>query len=274
MAEKICKRKPWVLVTNDDGVDSPALVPLLRELSVLTEVRAVVPASECSWTSKIVSRFTPLEVGEIQSDGFKIWTLSGYPADCTNIGIHNLFDSRPTLVVSGINIGTNAGLAYTLSSGTVGAAVEGMLCNVPSAAFSLQLKAEDYARWRRCRDLSLREDLWEGPAAVTREIVAELLAGGLPQNASLLSVNMPPDTTRQTPRCLTRVAETRYGAVFSRTAAAGHFEHKFSGLLPAAKDGHGDMAALDRGEVAITPIRFSLDVEPVEADRRRFEQNF
>jgi len=269
----VCKKKPWVLVTNDDGVDSPALVPLLRELSALTEVRAVVPASECSWTSKIVSRFTPLEVAEIQSDGFKIWTLSGYPADCTNIGIHNLFDSRPILVVSGINIGTNAGLAYTLSSGTIGAAVEGMLCNVPSAAFSLQLKAEDYARWRRFRDLSSQEDLWEGPAAVTREIVAELLAGGLPQTASLLSVNMPPDTTLQTPRCLTRVADTRYGAVFARTAAAEHFEHKFSGLLPAAEDGHGDMAALDRGEVAISPIRFSLDVEPVEADRRRFERS-
>ena len=67
--------------------------------------------------------------------------------------------------------------------------------------------------------------------------------------------------------------EAAHQGCFSRTAAAGHFEHKFSGLLPTAKDGYGDMAALDRGEVAITPIRFSLDVEPVEADRRRFERS-
>ena len=273
MAEKVCDKKPWVLVTNDDGADSPALVPLLRELSTLTEVRAVVPASECSWTSKIVSRFTPLDVGEMESGGFKIWTLSGYPADCANIGIHNLFDSRPELVVSGINIGTNAGLAYMLSSGTVGAATESMLCNVPSAAFSLQLKAKDFARWRQFRDPKSLEGLWEGPAAVTREIVEELLAGGMPREASLLSVNMPPDPTRETLRCLTRVANTRYGAVFVRNGDSDRFEHRFSGLLPGKEDAHGDMAALARGEVAITPIRFALDVEPAEADRRRFEQS-
>ena len=63
------EKKPWVLLTNDDGADSPALVPLLEELSAVVEVRAVVPASECSWTAKMVSRFVQLELDEIESKG-------------------------------------------------------------------------------------------------------------------------------------------------------------------------------------------------------------
>jgi 5'-nucleotidase len=269
---KVRETEPWVLVTNDDGADSPALAPLLGALSTVVEVRAVVPASECSWTSKIVSRFAQLEVDEIEIGGFNIWTVTGYPADCVNIGIHSLFDSRPALVVSGINIGTNAGLAYMLSSGTVGAAIEGMLCNLPAVAFSLQLKPEDFARWRRDRAPGAIQGLWGGPAMVTREIVEELLDNGLPQGASLLTVNMPPDTMQGTSRCLTGVTSTRYGAIFSRNEDSGRFQHSFSGLLPGPEDSRGDIAALDRGEVAITPLRFALDVESTPADRRRFER--
>ena len=263
---------PWVLVTNDDGVDSPALVPLLRELSAIAEVRAVVPASECSWAAKIVSRFARLELEVVERSGFRIWTLDGFPADCASVGIHNLFDSRPALVVSGVNIGTNAGLAFLLSSGTVGAAIEAMISGVPSAAFSAQLKEEDYARWRQHRDPGSLDELWKNTAVVTREIVAELLSGGLPQGASLLTVNMPTDTTPKTPRCLTGVTTTEYGAVFVRHEASGHFEHRFSGLQLPDDDPQGDIAALARGEVAITPIRFALSVEPTPADRRRFER--
>ena len=267
------EKKPWVLLTNDDGADSPALVPLLEELSAVVEVRAVVPASECSWTAKMVSRFAQLELDEIESSGFRIWTLDGYPADCANIGIHNLFATKPALVVSGVNIGTNAGLAQMLSSGTVGAAIEAMLNNVPSAAFSAQLKPEDFARWRQHRDLSSTTGLWENVAVVTREIVEELLQSGLPRGASTLTVNMPPGTTRETPRRLTGVTCTRYGAIFGRNETSGCFEHNFSGLLPREEDAGGDIAALERGEVAITPIRFALEMEPAEVDRQRFERN-
>ena len=53
--------QPWVLLTNDDGVDSPAVPSLLRELSAVAHVRAVLPASECSWAGKVLSRFGVLE---------------------------------------------------------------------------------------------------------------------------------------------------------------------------------------------------------------------
>lgn len=263
---------PWVLLTNDDGVDSPALIPLLRELSVVAEIRAVVPAQECSWTAKIMSRFTPLEVEKREQEGFEIWAVNGYPADCANLGMHTLFETPPALVVSGVNMGSNAGLAFLLSSGTVGAAIEGMLGGMPAAAFSVQLESEDFALWRRQRALSAGvEKLLENTAVVTRQIVEELLRGGLPQGAALLSVNMPPTTTPQTPRRLTGVAATGYGAYFA-PAGPGKFSYCFSGLQIREADPDGDIAALERGEVAITPLRFVLDMPPTVGDRQRFER--
>ena len=264
--------EPWILLTNDDGVDSPALVPLLRQLAKVAAVRAVVPAGECSWTGKIMSRFSQLELRQVERQGCQVWTLDGYPADCANIGVHSLWEEPPALVVSGINVGANVGLAYFLSSGTVGAAVESMLGGAVAAAFSLQLAADDYARWRNSRDLSGMEAAWEEAAVVTREIVEEILAGGLPQGASLLSVNMPPGVTVESPRCFAGVTPTGYGQYFVRDEASGLFGYSSPRLQVTGEDADRDIAVLARGAVALTPIRFALDVEPAAADCRRFER--
>ena len=117
---------PWLLVTNDDGPDSPALLPLLRELSQLGDVRVLIPDTERSWSSKTMTRGGRLRVVETEMDGFTVTTLNGSPADCANLGIHNIWPTPPALVVSGVNMGANAGLSFLLSSGTVAAAVEGM----------------------------------------------------------------------------------------------------------------------------------------------------
>jgi len=197
--------------------------------------------------------------------------VDGYPADCANLGIHTLFSSRPALVVSGVNVGANAGLAYFLSSGTIGAAVESALSGVPALAFSAELSAEDYARWRRHRELEALAPLWENAALIARELVAEAWRSGLPDGACLLSVNLPPTATLQTPRRFAPLTSTSYGAFFARCGAA-EFSYSLSGLRVNHPEARGDLAALGRGEVALTPIRFALDAEPAEADRRRFER--
>ena len=262
---------PWILVTNDDGIDSPALVPLLRTLSGGYSVRAVVPASECSWSAKRMTRFGELRLEEAGLDGFAAWSLTGSPADCVNLGIHSLHATKPRLVVSGINIGANAGLSFLLSSGTVGAAIEGVLSGVEAAAFSAQLHKQDYDRWRERRNLDSLAQLWESAAEVTLEIVAEILDRGLPQGASLLSVNMPPQTSASTPRQFTEITKTDYGRFFRRTGC-GRFEHEFSGLEIREPKACGDVEVLERGVVAITPIRLGLEAEPSDGDRRRFER--
>jgi len=172
-------------------------------------------------------------------------------------------------VVSGINIGMNAGSSFLLSSGTVGAAIEGMLSGIPAAAFSVEMREEDYNRWRTQRDLGHLARLWEAAATVTREVVAELLAGGLPTGASLVSVNMPAAVTPDTPRELTGITPTTYGSFFAR-GDTGRLEHRYSGVRVVGPREDGDIEALERGVVAITPLRVNLDVPPTAEDRRRF----
>lgn len=262
---------PWILVTNDDGADSPALVPLLRQLEAIAPVRALVPARERSWASKTMTRFGRLELRRFEREGGAIWAVDGYPADCANLGIHTLFSSRPSLVVSGVNIGTNAGLAYFLSSGTVGAAIESALGGVPALAVSAELTAEDYTRWRQHRELEALAPQWENAARIAGELAAEVWQNGLPGGAALLTVNLPATATPQTPRRFAPLTSTSYGAFFARGEAAD-FSYCLSGLRVNCPDARGDLAVLERGEVTLTPIRLALDAEPADADRRRFER--
>jgi 5'-nucleotidase len=265
--------EPWILLTNDDGADSPALMPFMRSLAELAPVRAVVPASERSWASKKMSRFGRLRLERRDASAGELWLLDGYPADCTNLGIHSLFPTPPALVVSGINVGANAGLAYFLSSGTVGAAVEGTLGGLPAAAFSLQLAPEDYRRWRQSRSMEGMEGMWEAAAEVGREVVAEIWRGGLPAGAALLNVNMPPGVGVETPRRFAGLASSTYGAFFAPEEEAGHYSYSLQGLRLLESDGCSDIEALERGEVAITPVRFAFEAEAPAQDRRRFERN-
>lgn len=262
---------PWILVTNDDGVDSPALAPLLRRLSTIAPVRAVAPAGERSWASKVLTRFGQLQARPHRCDGFEVWALDGSPADCANLGLHTLFPAPPALVVSGVNVGTNAGLAYFLSSGTVGAAIEGALTGLPALAFSVALKPEDYTRWRQHRDAG-PPTLWENAAEVAGQIAAQVWRAGLPAGAALLNVNMPAGVTPHTPRRFAALTPSCYGAFFGPGPAPDSFAYRLSGLRADDPQGLGDLAALERGEVALTPIRFSLDAPPQAGDRRRFEQ--
>ena len=104
----------YILVTNDDGIDSPALLPLARELAKLGRVRVVVPDGERSWIGKAISRWDELRVTRTERGGMEIFAVGGFPADCTNLGVHSLFDTPPELVVSGVNIGLNVGLGFFL----------------------------------------------------------------------------------------------------------------------------------------------------------------
>ena len=265
--------KRWILLSNDDGADSPALEPLMRHLARVAPVRAVVPASERSWAGKKMSRFGRLRLERRACDDGELCLLDGYPADCTNLGIHSLWDGPPALVVSGINVGANAGTAYFLSSGTVGAAVEGVLAGVPAAAFSLQLASEDYRRWRRERSVEGMEGIWEEAAAVTADIVGEILRGGLPDGASLLNVNMPPGVSRGAPRRFAPLALSTYGAFFAPDPEAeGQYRYRLQGLRLLQEDETSDLAALERGEVALTPVRFAFDAGSSAQDRARFER--
>ena len=108
----------------------------VEHFSALGEVSLVVPLHEQSWTGKSMTRFNPVIAQKAELFGRPATFVSGTPADCVNLAIHNLLDRKPDLVVSGINAGFNMGLGFILSSGTVGACLEANLAGVPAIAIS------------------------------------------------------------------------------------------------------------------------------------------
>src|ERR1700694_3290124 len=127
-----------ILVNNDDGVDSPALSALPRALKSVDDVCVIAPNR--NWTAaghtKTLDR--PLRITEIKLPGTRVPAFSsdGSPSDCVALGVLGLAPQRPRLVVSGINTGPNMGSDITYS-GTVSAAMEGVVSGVPAIAVSL-----------------------------------------------------------------------------------------------------------------------------------------
>lgn len=246
----------YLLVTNDDGVESPSLVPFMDALSSLAPVRAVVPARERSWIGKAITRFDEIEVESIERDGFEIHVANGFPADCVQLGVHSLFDERPQMVVSGINLGLNHGLAFLLSSGTVGAAIEGWITGVPSVAFSTG-DLNNHGSWGPYAWSASREELWDRAATVSAEVLMSIHRAGFPSHADVISVNFPHEADATTTRVVTELAVSGYDNIF-RAAEPGLYVHDFVGGLRIKGGVEGtDFEALDQGHVSITPIRLA-----------------
>jgi len=253
----------YLLVTNDDGIESPSLVPFMHALSTLAPVRAVVPARERSWIGKAITRFDDIEVERIERGGLEIYVAGGFPADCVQLGVHSLFDERPEMVVSGINLGLNHGLAFMLSSGTVGAAVEGWIAGLPAIAFSTG-DLRDHATWGRYAWSAGAEELWNRAAGVAADVLSSIRTAGFPVEADFLSVNFPHEAEVATPRAVTELAISGYDNIF-RESEPGRFIHDFGGGLRVEEPVTGtDYGALEQGHVAITPIRLAR-AAPVDA---------
>jgi 5'/3'-nucleotidase SurE len=244
----------WALLTNDDGVDSPALIPFARALAAGLDLRVVVPDRERSWIAKAITRFEPVSVHELEREGVPIWACSGYPADAVQLGIHGLFDTPPDLVISGINLGYNHGAGFLMSSGTVGAAVEAWVSGVPSIAFSTGAMTA-WAEWRALVRSEEGRAGWERLAVTCAALVGRIADSGIGASADVVSVNLPFDADDSTPRKVTAIARVGYDRLF-RHVGEGIFVHDFGGgfLHFDALDGT-DVDAAHHGWVSITPIR-------------------
>jgi len=243
----------WILLTNDDGIDSPALVPFAAALGKLAETRVVVPDQERSWISKAITRFQHVGHEIVERGGIEMHTVSGFPADAVQIGTSALFDTSPALVVSGVNIGFNHGVGFALGSGTVGAAFEGWAAGIPSIAVS----AQGGPTWREWQRNSQNEDaapMWEGVAAVAADIVDSVRSSDIFAHADIVSVNVPADATFETPRKVSPLARVRYGPLFK--ASGDGFDHSFRGDLVELGDMEGtDIAVTSAGLISIAPLR-------------------
>ena len=126
-----------ILITNDDGIGADGISKLAEIARGLGEVTVVAPDAQRSAASHhcIFTRPLILKEYDFGLDGVKAYTLDGTPADCVRVGIFTVWDSKPDIVLSGINHGYNisSDIQY---SGTVGAALEAAFLGVPGIAVS------------------------------------------------------------------------------------------------------------------------------------------
>jgi 5'-nucleotidase len=262
----------FILVTNDDGIDSPALPALVRALAELWPVRAVVPSRERSWIGKAITRWEDIRVERVKRDGVEIHSVDGLPADCTQLGVHSLFDERPDMVVSGINVGFNHGLAFFLSSGTVGAACEGWIAGLPAIAFSTGARRNHNA-WAPKAWANDSGPLWARMSVIAAEIVGDVRRVGFPEEADLLNVNIPESADLKTPRRVTTLAKAGYDNLFRRQSE-GLYVHDFSGGFRRVRQLEGtDLETDRRGLVSITPVRLAHSVSLAVPTRRALERS-
>ena len=130
-----------LLLTNDDGIFAKGLHTLAKELEKDHEVVIVAPESEKSATGHAITISNPLLVKKVELPGIKskAYSVSGTPADCVRVALDKLVEDKVDMVLSGINMGLNLGMDV-LYSGTVSAAIEANIYNIPSIAVSAEYK--------------------------------------------------------------------------------------------------------------------------------------
>lgn len=228
-----------ILITNDDGFDSPGIRALTDALSRVANVAVVAPDREQSAVSHALTLHHPLRAVKRGPGRFSV---DGTPTDCVNLGIHSLLDFQPNLVVSGINRGANLGDDVTYS-GTVAAALEATLMGIPAFAISLDCQDDsaDYTTAARF--------------AVT--LATLINAHGLPKD-TFLNVNIPdsPDALARPPQVTTQGKRRYDGTIVDKVDPRGRSYYWIGTVDLAFHDTEGsDFAAVKRGYISVTPLQ-------------------
>ena len=227
-----------VLLTNDDGFDAPGLRILTEVAEELAgEVWIVAPNHDQSGTSHSLSLHSPLRVSQKDDRRFSV---SGMPGDCVAMAVRHLMVSGgPDLILSGINRGANLGIE-TVFSGTVGAAMMGLLLGIPSMSLSQAFSDRNAVRWDTAR-------------ALAPTVIRQFANGGWSQG-SILNINFPD------------VPAGEVGSIELTTQGAGLMEgvEVISGIDPRNLDSH--WLSLQR-----QPVRMRQDRRrsPLDGDEYR-----
>ena len=129
--------RPLILITNDDGGSAPGIKSLISFMKEIGEVVVVAPTTPQSGMAHSITVRHPLRLYKINSEKHHIeYHCSGTPVDCVKLALDKILTRKPDLLVSGINHGSNSSI-NVIYSGTVSAAVEGAILNIPSIAFSV-----------------------------------------------------------------------------------------------------------------------------------------
>ncbi len=234
-----------ILISNDDGIDSLGIEFAAKKLSELGEVVVVAPRTEQSAVGHKITMKNPLRVTEYKKNGkFFGYAVDGTPADCVKMGIRNILHTKPDIVISGINHGSNTAI-NTIYSGTVSAAREAAIMDVPAIAASITSHEPKH---------------FEYAAEIVKRITEMVVKNGITKG-TCLNVNipdLPPEEIKGV--LLTSQGKSKWDDLYEeRTDPYGKKYYWLTGkLIENDEELCIDQFAIKNNYVSVTPIHFDL----------------
>jgi 5'-nucleotidase len=250
--------KSQILLTNDDGIQSPGLWAAAEALSALGYVTVAAPRDQSSGMGRSLpgtsDGIIKPETLVVHGQPWTVYAVGGSPAQAVLHAILEIMPKKPELVVSGINYGENIGTGITVS-GTVGAAMEGAALGYKALAVSLQTDQIYHLSYSREIDFT-------AGAQFTAQFARMLLDKQFPEDVQLLKVEIPSDATMETPWEVSRLTRQRYYEPLKPERVSWDIETKV-GYREAARleDEPEDTDAYvmrKKRRVAVTPLSLDL----------------
>jgi 5'-nucleotidase len=242
-----------ILLTNDDGITAPGLQATRRALQELDDVTidVIAPDTNRSATARSITTRSPLNVEEVDfGDGHSGFATDGTPVDCVRFAELGLLGGRPDMIVSGTNHGANLGDDITYS-GTVAAALEGIILGIPAVALSQQSSGGGMGYVSGQFDFGVA-------AAFAAQLVSRLRTERMPE-ATLINDNCP--AGEPTGIEVTRLGKRIYNDKLNllEESEDGRRRYEIYGWRPGYEEIDGtDLYAVARGKISVTPIHFDL----------------
>lgn len=263
-----------VLISNDDGVDSPGIWALYQAFAAFADTTVVAPATERSAVGHAISVYNEVTLRRhIREEKDWAYGLDGTPADCVKMALTTIMkDSPPDLVISGINRGQNTGTSI-LYSGTVAAALEATMSGLPAIAISLAVmapfKGEKQPSFQPgsteytdiARGLGRTVEEYMPAARFAARLARTVHQHGLPKGV-LLNVNVPLLPEDQ----LKGVAISKMGQslfvddfkVMSECDGATCYRNVGDRLIQSPEGDDWDDLVLHQDKISITPLHYDL----------------
>lgn len=238
-------KKPYILITNDDGIEAPGLIALEKALTPIAECLVVCPIRQCSSVGQSVTLRTHIEIFKFKRPGGRFaYGIDGTPTDCVKFALCELIKKKPVLAVSGINNGNNTGISVYYS-GTIAGAREALIGGIPSIAFSIQSHTSTNFKYA---------------AKFAKKMVLDCLKNGIPDD-TLLNVNIPsiPASKIKGVKVVPQ-ADSHFVEKFVKEGGGdGKLKYRLTGEIKVRdRSIETDEDALQRGFVTITPLQLDL----------------
>jgi 5'-nucleotidase len=235
-------KKPDILVTNDDG-ESEGLRLLLGVAREFGNAYAIVPNRQRSAVSGALTLHKPIRLHKAGRDSYSI---NGTPADCVLFARYSGEFPKPDLVLSGINMGDNTGMAAIFGSGTLGACWQAAMEGVPAAAFSIKMRR---AEWHERKEWANRDAVARKTGEILQELLPQLVPG------KFFNVNYPDALESAKIVYTSSIQRMKYDTrVTRRTDPDGTPYYWISGAARKAENGTDAYEVLHKGNIAITEI--------------------